>query len=126
MALLTAVALTKNTISGNLRYATIGTAFTDTSSHTFYIPREGKTILVINNTYAGTTTVTVAAGAYIGAKALTLTVAQNYDCWADISGFTSKAFGAGTDSTGTDVGGVVTITFSTSGTGFVNVVTLPN
>jgi hypothetical protein len=126
MSLLTAVALTKNTISGNLRYATIGTAFTSASSHTFYIPREGKTILVINNTYAGTTTVTVAAGAYIGAKALSLEVAQNYDCWVDISGFTSKAFGAGTDATGTDVGGVVTITFSTSGTGFVNVVTLPN
>ena len=126
MVHLTAVAMTKDTVSGNLRYATIGTAFTDASSHTFYIPKEGKTILVVNNTYAGTTTVTVAAGEYIGSKSATFDVAQNYDCWIDLSGFKHKAFGLGTDATGTAVGGLVTITFSTSGTGFVNVVTLPN
>lgn len=125
MSLLTATALTKDTVSADLTM-TGGTAFTDASSHTFYIPTEGKTLLLVDNTYAGTLTVSVAAGAYIGAKASTFTVAQSYALVIiDLSGFKHKAFGAGTDSSGTNVGGVVTITFSTSGTGFVRVVTLP-
>ena len=68
-------------------------AFTDASSHTFYIPTEGKTLLLIDNTYAGTLTVTAAAGAYIGSKAATITVAQNYALVAiDLSGFKNKAY----------------------------------
>jgi hypothetical protein len=84
-------------------------------------------LLLVDNTYACITTVSVAAGEYIGSKAATFAVAQSYSLVAiDLSGFKHKAFGAGTDSTGTDVGGVVTITFSTSATGFVRVITLPN
>jgi hypothetical protein len=125
MALLTATALTKNTVSDDLTM-TGGTAFTDASSHTFYLRQEGKQILLVDNTYAGTTTVTVAAGEYIGAKAVSFDVAQSYSLVAiDLSSFNVKAFGTGTDATGTDVAGVATITFSTDGTGYVRVISLP-
>ena len=125
MALLTAIALTKDTVSADLTMGG-GTAFTDASSHTFYLRQEGRQILLVDNTYAGVLTVTVAAGGYLGAVAQTFVVAQGYLLVAiDLSSIKSKAQGVGTDATGTDVPGVATITFSTSGTGFVRVISLP-
>jgi len=127
MALLTATALTKDTVSADLTM-TGGTAFTSGSSHTFYLRKEGRQILLVDNTYAGTITVTVAAGGYLaaGKGAMTFDVAQNYALVAiDVSSDRFKAQGAGTDATGTDVPGVVTITFSASATGFVRVISLP-
>lgn len=127
MALLTALTVTKDTVLADITAATVGTAFTSASSHTFYLRKEGRQLLVVNNTYAGTTTVTVAAGGYLaaGKGAMTFDVAQSCTGLIDLSSDRFKAQGAGTDATGTDVPGVVTITFSTSATGFVYVISLP-
>jgi hypothetical protein len=127
MSLLAATVLTKDTASADLTMSG-GTAFTDASSHTFYLRKEGRQLLLVDNTYAGVLTVTVAAGGYLaaGKGAMTFTLAQGVLLEAiDISSDRFKAQGAGTDATGTDVPGVATITFSTSGTGFVRVISLP-
>lgn len=128
MALLEATVLEKNDATSPDLTMGSGTVFTSSSSHTFYLRQEGKQLLLVDNTYSGTLTVTVAAGGYLasGKGALTTTIAQSVLLTIiDISSDRFKAQGVGTDATGTDAPGLVTITFSALGTGFVRVVSLP-
>jgi hypothetical protein len=130
MTVVTPLTLTKDTgTPTSAAIATVGTAFTDASSLTIAYPIEGKLIVIINSTYAGANTVTVAAGATDGVGAgiaagqgdLTITTAQNGVYYVVLS---SERFKTYYTSTGGE--GYITLTFGTSNTGFVYALQLPS
>jgi hypothetical protein len=122
MTLITPTTVVKDTTTPTSIPIASGTAFTDASSHTLAMPLEGKVILMINSTYAGANTVTIAAGDGIaaGKGALSIVTAQNGVYYVDLSSDRFKTY-----HTSTGGSGVITITFGTSNTGFVHALLLP-
>jgi hypothetical protein len=122
MTLITPTTIVRDTTTPTSFVVTGGTAFTDASSHTVALPIDGKLILIVNSTYAGANTVTIAAGNGIeGAQgALTIVTAQNGVYYIDLTSSRFKTF-----YTGIGGNGLVTITFGTSNTGFIHALLLP-
>jgi hypothetical protein len=123
MTLITPTTVTRDTTTPTSIPIASGTAFTDASSHTLALPKDGKVILIINSTYAGANTVVIAAGNGIeGAQgSLTIVTAQNGVYYVDLTSSRFKTF-----YTGTGGEGLITITFGTSNTGFVHALLLPH
>lgn len=119
MATLTARTLTADTTTPSTYPIASGTAFTDATTLDVAYPQHGKLVLVLNSTYAGANTITIAAGDFIasGQGNLVVVTAQNGVYYVPItsSRFKTGAAGAGT----------VNITFGTSNTGFVEALIIP-
>lgn len=112
---LTATALVKNTVSGDLPIAG-GTAIDADKTMQVLYPREGKLLLILNNTTAGSKDFTISAGEYLsaGIGALTITMAQDDVRFLVIESSRFK-----------DFDGLVSIEFADSTTGFVQAFSLP-
>lgn len=113
--LLTATALAKNTISADLPI-TAGTAIDKTKTMHVLYPREGKLVLVLNNTYAGSSVITVSAGEYHanGIGSLAITMAQDDVRFLVLDSDRFK-----------DFDGYINLTFDANTTGYVQAFSLP-
>lgn len=107
--------LAYNTPSADL-IITGGTAIDATKSNSVLYPQEGKTVVIIQNTFAGNKKVTVKAGAFLAAGQgdLEITIPQN-----DVFYFvpTSDRF--------KDADGKVMFTYEADMTGFIRAIYLP-
>ena len=93
-----------------------GTAFTDATTHTIDVPKEGHLLVKINSTYAGGNTASVAAGEFLsnGQGALSIVTAENGVYYVLLDGSRHK-----------DFDGDITITYGTSNTGFTQAFLIP-
>ena len=112
---LTATSLAFNTCSADLP-VTAGTAIDATKTMRVAYPREGKLVLVINNTTAGAKDITISAGGYhsAGQGALTQAFAQDDVRFLVVGSDRLK-----------QQNGYVYITFAASTTGYVQAFSLP-
>ena len=112
---LTPTALVKNTVSANLPVAG-GTAIDADKTMQVLYPREGKLLLIFNNTAAGAKDFTISAGQYIssGIGAYTFSMAQDDVRFLVLDSTRFK-----------DFDGLVSIEFADSTTGFVQAFSLP-
>lgn len=113
--LLTATALSKNSASADLPDAG-GTAIDNAKIMHVLYPREGKLLLRINNTYAGSSVYTISAGEYTaaGIGSLALTLAQDDVKFIVVDSDRFK-----------DFDGYLNITFDSNGAGFITALSLP-
>lgn len=112
---ITPTTLVKNTASANLVMSG-GTAFTDATEAKIDFPREGSLLIIINSTYAGASTATVAAGEFLssGQGPITITTAKDGVYYIVVESSRVK-----------DFDGDITVTFGTSNTGFIRAIQLP-
>lgn len=112
---LTANALVKDTVSADLVISG-GTAIDATKTMQVLYPIEGKLLLVINNTFAGSKNFTLKAGSFLSAGQgdYTFAVGQNDVVYLVVSSTRFK-----------DSDGYLNITFEDSTTGFVRAIALP-
>jgi precorrin-6B methylase 1 len=115
---LTPTTLTLDTASATLAIAS-QTAFTDASDIDIAYPQEGKLLIIINSTYAGANTATIAAGDGLasGVGDYEITTAQNGVYYVVISSSRFKTLAAGA--------GTINVTFGTSNTGFIHALYIP-
>lgn len=109
--------LSYNTESADLP-VTAGTAINASNTMAIAYPRQGKLLLVLNNTFAGSKDVTVAAGEAMkvasGVGALTVTMAQDDVRFLVVDSDRFK-----------DNDGNISLSFAASMTGFVQAFYLP-
>jgi hypothetical protein len=112
---LTATALVLNTVSADLPVTSFTAIDADKTMQVLY-PREGKLVLVLNNTTAGAKVFTVSAGEYLseGIGDYAITMAQDDVRFLVIDSSRFK-----------DFDGLVSIEFADSTTGFVGALSLP-
>jgi hypothetical protein len=112
---LTATALTKNTVSADLPVTSFTAIDADKTMKVAY-PREGKLVLILNNTFAGSKVFTISAGEYIanGVGSLAITMAQDDVRFLVLDSDRFK-----------DFDGNVSIEFADSTTGYVGALSLP-
>jgi hypothetical protein len=112
---LTATALVVNTVSADLPVTSFTAIDADKTMQVSY-PREGKLLLILNNTTAGAKDFSISAGEYIsnGIGALTIAMAQDDVRFIVIDSSRFK-----------DFDGKVSIEFADSTTGFVGALSLP-
>ena len=123
---ITATSISKDTATADLIISG-GTAWTEATEAEIEYPREGKLLIVLQNTDSTTATATVAAGGYLaaGKGSLDVSLPQNDVIYLLLSSDRFKAQGAGTQATAAD--GKITITFASAGTGagFIRALSLP-
>lgn len=121
MAVITPTALAVNVASADLKIAG-GTAIVHAATDTIVYPREGKLIIVLNNTFAGAKIVTIGAGDALGAGvgSMDISIAQDAVEYLVLDSARFKTFGVA--ATG---GGVITIDYEAAMTGFVMALSLP-
>ena len=112
---ITPTTLTTNTASADLPIAS-GTAIVAANTNTFAYPKEGKLLIMLNNTTAASKVFTFAAGEFdsAGVGALTVTMAQNDVRFIVLESSRFK-----------DTDGNVSLTYAASTTGFVQAFYLP-
>lgn len=112
---LTATALAKNTVSADLPVTSFTAIDADKTMQVAY-PREGKLVLILNNTTAGSKVFTISAGDYhaSGQGDYAITMAQDDVRFLVIDSDRFK-----------DFSGLVSIEFADSTTGFVGALSLP-
>lgn len=112
---LTATALAVNTVSADLPVTGFTAIDADKTMQVLY-PREGKLVLILNNTTAGAKNFTISAGEYIseGIGDYVIAMAQDDVRFLVIDSSRFK-----------DFDGLVSIEFEDSTTGFVGALSLP-
>ena len=112
---ITPATLVTGTMSADLPVAA-GTAITAADTNTFAYPKEGKLLLVLNNTFAGGKVFTIAAGNGLstGQGALALTLAQDDVRYIIVNSSRHR-----------DSSGNVNLTYAANTTGFVQAFYLP-
>jgi len=112
---LTATDLARNTVSADLPI-TAGTAIDATKTMEVEYPREGKLVLILNNTFAGSKVFTISAGGYhsAGQGDYEITMAQDDVRFLILDSDRFK-----------QQDGVIEISFAASTTGFVMALQLP-
>jgi hypothetical protein len=112
---LTATALVLDTVSADLPVTAFTAIDADKTMQVLY-PREGKLVLILNNTTAGAKVFTISAGEYLanGQGAYAITMAQDDVRFLVIDSSRFK-----------DFDGLVSIEFADSTTGFVGALSLP-
>jgi hypothetical protein len=112
---ITATALTVDTVSADLP-VTAFEAINASNTISVAYPREGKLLLVLNNTFAGAKVFTVGAGDYLsnGVGAYAITMAQDDVRYLIVDSSRFK-----------DFDGTINITFAASTTGYVGAFSLP-
>jgi hypothetical protein len=115
VTVLTATALVANTVSASLP-VTGFTAIDASKTMQVLYPREGKLVLILNNTFAGSKVFTIEAGEYLsnGIGDYAITMGQDEVRFLVIDSTRFK-----------DFDGLVSITFAGSTTGFVGALSLP-
>ncbi len=95
---------------------TAGTAINAANTNTIAYPKEGKLLLVLNNTFAGSKAITIAAGDGIakGLGAKTVTMAQDDVMFLIVNSSRHK-----------DDEGNITLSYAASMTGYVQAFYLP-
>lgn len=112
---ITPTSLVTNTVSGDLPIAG-GTAIVAANTNTFAYPKEGKLLIVLNNTFAGSKDFTFSAGEFdsSGVGALTIAMAQDDVRYIVLESSRFK-----------DKDGNVSLTYAAATTGFVQAFYLP-
>jgi hypothetical protein len=112
---ITPTALVTGTASADLP-VTAGTAINAANTNTIAYPKEGKLLLVLNNTYAGSKDITIAAGNGLsaGQGALTITMAQDDVKFVIVNSSRHK-----------NTDGNIVLSYAASTTGFVQAFYLP-
>lgn len=112
---ITPTALAKNTVSADLPVAGL-TAIVAANEHKIAYEKDGKLLIVLNNTYAGSKDFTIGAGDFLaaGQGALTIAMAQDDVRYIVVDSDRFK-----------DSDGNIVITVAASTTGFIGAFTLP-
>ena len=107
--------LTVGTASADLPI-TAGTAINASNTNTITFPKESKLLLVLNNTYSGSKSVTISAGEGVakGQGSLVLALAQDDVKFLIVDQARHK-----------DFDGNITLSYTASMTGYVQAFTLP-